>query len=59
MYSLGLEPPLKSLLYLCLYLYLYLFSNTGIQYPPFHFPPGDALQTFLGCLQAAILPAGL
>ena len=38
---------------------LYLFSNAGIQYPPFHFPPGDALQTFLGCLQAAILPAGI
>ena len=33
-------------------------KKPGIQYPPFHFPAGDALQTFLGCLQAALLPAG-
>ena len=33
--------------------------TSGIQYPPFHFPPGDALQTFLGCLQGAISPTGL
>jgi len=38
---------------------LVLVGVDGIQYPPMNFPPGDNLVTFLGCLEAALLPHGL
>ena len=37
---------------------LVMVGVDGIQYPPMNFPPGDNLVTFLGCLEAALLPHG-
>jgi len=38
---------------------LVMVGVDGIQYPPMNFPPGDNLVTFLGCLEAALLPHGV
>lgn len=38
---------------------LVMVGVDGIQYPPMNFPPGDNLVTFLGCLEAALLPLGI